>query len=53
MVKVPIYDQYFYDSFFLVRKEYYKSISWSILGIFLISLDILFYYAIFYDFIFS
>lgn len=48
-VKVPIYDQYFYDSFFLVRKEYFKSISWSILGMILLGLSALFFSAVYED----
>jgi hypothetical protein len=48
---VPIYDQYFYDSFFLVRKEYYKAMSWVILGVLLIGLDVLFYYGVLEDFV--
>lgn len=48
-VKVPIYDQYFYDSFYLIRKEYFKAISWSILGMILIAFSALFYSAVYED----
>jgi len=42
-----IYDQYFYDSFYLYRKEYFKTLIWSICGVFCITLSILLYAAIF------
>jgi hypothetical protein len=33
-----------------VKKEYYKALSWVVLGFFLIALDILFYFGVFEDF---
>lgn len=46
-VKVGIYDQYFFDSFYLVRKELFKTVAWIILGFFLIFICVLFYMTIF------
>ena len=47
MVTVVVFDQYFYDSFFMVRTEQYKVGGWIVLSALLIGADILFYLSIF------
>lgn len=46
-MKVTIYDQYFYDSFHLFKKEQYKVAAWILLATVLIAADVIFYGAAF------
>jgi hypothetical protein len=44
---VLIYDQYFYDSFYLYRQEFYKTLVWTFLGLLLNIFSVLVYLEIF------
>lgn len=44
---MTIYDQYFYDSYHLFKKEQYKIAAWLLLGTVLIAADVVFYVALF------
>lgn len=46
IISVTIYDQYFYDSYHMFKKEQYKITAWIMLGIVLIAADVIFYVAL-------
>jgi hypothetical protein len=45
---VLIYDQHFYDSFYLYRKEFYKTLVWATAGVLLMVLSTFIYMSLFF-----